>query len=72
MTFALYLPFDTADSNELQNSALKIPSILYLSGLTCTDENVCQKSGIFRVLSELHVSVYIYRTMISLHSNNAL
>lgn len=25
---------------------------MYLSGLTCTDENVCQKSGIFRYLAE--------------------
>lgn len=25
---------------------------MYLSGLTCTDENVCQKSGAFKALSE--------------------
>eukprot|EP01036_Dinobryon_divergens_P032056 gene32056-41573_t len=36
---------------------LKYPSILYLSGLTCTDENVCQKSGIFKILSELQVAL---------------
>jgi S-formylglutathione hydrolase len=28
---------------------------MYLSGLTCSDENVCQKSGIFKTLSELQM-----------------
>lgn len=31
------------------------PTLLYLSGLTCTDENVCQKSGVFRYLSEAKI-----------------
>jgi S-formylglutathione hydrolase len=31
---------------------LPAPLLLYLSGLTCTDENVCQKSGVFRSLAE--------------------
>ena len=62
MTFAVYIPcsinsessiFTRIDSSA-QNS-LKYPSILYLSGLTCTDENVCQKSGVFKILSELQV-----------------
>ncbi|CAM9262243.1 unnamed protein product [Ectocarpus fasciculatus] len=34
------------------SAATKRPLLLYLSGLTCTDENVCQKSGIFRSLAE--------------------
>ena len=33
----------------------KFPCLLYLSGLTCTDENVCQKSGIFKYLSNYKV-----------------
>ena len=33
----------------------KLPCLVYLSGLTCTDENVCQKSGIFNILSELGI-----------------
>jgi S-formylglutathione hydrolase len=40
MTCALYLP-GKALENKL-DSSLKIPAIYYLSGLTCTDENVCQ------------------------------
>lgn len=34
------------------NATAKCPLLMYLSGLTCTDENVCQKSGIFRSLAE--------------------
>jgi len=37
MTFAVYLP--------PQAESAKVGGLLYLSGLTCTDENVCQKSG---------------------------
>lgn len=62
MTFAVYVPCRIDSENSIftrihssaQNSP-KFPSILYLSGLTCTDENVCQKSGIFKILSELQV-----------------
>lgn len=39
MTFALFLPSTSIESV----GANSIPLILYLSGLTCTDENVCQK-----------------------------
>ena len=42
MTCSVFIP------NEDQN----LSCLLYLSGLTCTDENVCQKSGIFKSLAE--------------------
>ena len=61
MTFAIYLPgnFNSADF-QCQQGASLLPSIVYLSGLTCTDENVCQKSGIFKTLSELKVNHNIH------------
>jgi S-formylglutathione hydrolase len=46
MTAAAYIP--TTD----EACTTKFPYLLYLSGLTCTDENVCQKSGIFKYLAE--------------------
>jgi len=49
MTCTVYLP--TGSATPVDDKT--VPVILYLSGLTCTDENVCQKSGIFRILSEL-------------------
>lgn len=52
MICSIYLPFDALNDN----SSTKFPYIMYLSGLTCTDENVCQKSGIFRKLAELNVN----------------
>ncbi len=42
MTCAVYIP----------DGVTSCPALLYLSGLTCTDENFCQKSGIFRELSK--------------------
>jgi S-formylglutathione hydrolase FrmB len=64
MTFALYIPFYSSDSEYFADSSLKIPSIVYLSGLTCTDENVCQKSGIFSYLSNAKVSSLLYVTVV--------
>eukprot|EP01038_Epipyxis_sp_PR26KG_P014890 gene14890-20025_t len=45
MTCSVYIP----------QSDTSVPCILYLSGLTCTDENVCIKSGIFKRLAELKI-----------------
>ena len=45
MTCTVFIP-TRLESDE------KYPVLLYLSGLTCTDENVCQKSGIFHSLSQ--------------------
>lgn len=48
MTCAVFLPSTTSTS---------IPYLMYLSGLTCTDENVCQKSGVFRSLARNQVII---------------
>jgi S-formylglutathione hydrolase len=54
MIFAIYLPFQSPVSDVADKS---VPSILYLSGLTCTDENVCFKaSGIFKKLFESKIA----------------
>ena len=50
MTCAVYVPNSTEKS--INQS---FPVLLYLSGLTCTDENVCQKSGVFKTLSDMQV-----------------
>jgi S-formylglutathione hydrolase len=54
MTASLYLPpgSDIASSA----TAKKVPIIYYLSGLTCTDENVINKGGALRVASEVKVA----------------
>ena len=52
MTCSVYLP-----SNSSTSSNSKVPVLLYLSGLTCTDENVCQKSGVFKYLSENNLAL---------------
>ena len=49
MTCAVYVP-PTSESSS------KIPALMYLSGLTCTDENVCQKGGAFRALAENRIA----------------
>lgn len=56
MTCAVYLPFKAYLSRD-DNTAEKVPIVYYLSGLTCTDENVCQKSGVFKILANLQVRV---------------
>ena len=49
MVFAIYLP---------QNSEIQpVPTLYWLSGLTCTDENFCQKAGAFRVAAELGLAI---------------
>lgn len=45
----VYFP-PTADQSH--PSPQKVPIIYYLSGLTCTDENVIQKSGVQRACAE--------------------
>merc|ERR1711998_606582 len=45
MTAAIYLPPGAKEEKS-------IPMIMYLSGLTCTDENVCMKGAPFRMLAE--------------------
>ena len=50
MVFAVYLP-PQADQGK------PLPVLYWLSGLTCTDENVMQKSGIQRLAAELGMVV---------------
>lgn len=50
MRFSIYLPKSTTENDRL-------PVLYWLSGLTCTDENVMQKSGIQRVASELGIVI---------------
>ncbi|KAK2078022.1 hypothetical protein QBZ16_003890 [Prototheca wickerhamii] len=49
MTFSVFHP-PAADKNP-------VPVLYYLSGLTCTDDNVMQKSGVQRIAAELGVAV---------------
>jgi len=50
MTFAVFLPNTTSYPSEASSESLSY--LLYLSGLTCTDENVCQKGSPFRDLAD--------------------
>lgn len=59
MTCAVFLPTTTATS---------IPYLMFLSGLTCTDENVCQKSGIFRSLAQHQVLLVTPSSILSICS----
>lgn len=49
MVFAIYLP----PASETQ----PVPTLYWLSGLTCTDENFCQKAGAFRVAAKLGLAI---------------
>lgn len=50
MRFAIYLP-PQAESGQ------PVPVLYWLSGLTCTDENFMQKSGVQRIAAELGIAV---------------
>eukprot|EP00240_Pyramimonas_obovata_P016026 CAMPEP_0118934204 /NCGR_PEP_ID=MMETSP1169-20130426/13696_1 /TAXON_ID=36882 /ORGANISM="Pyramimonas obovata, Strain CCMP722" /LENGTH=283 /DNA_ID=CAMNT_0006877081 /DNA_START=191 /DNA_END=1042 /DNA_ORIENTATION=- len=50
MKFTVYLPPTASES-------AKVPVVYYLSGLTCTDENVIQKSNVQRKAAELGIAV---------------
>jgi len=47
MTFAVFIPVQDYSTS----TPGSIPLLFYLSGLTCTDENACQKLGAFPALS---------------------
>ena len=49
MVFAIFLPPD-ADKKP-------VPVLYWLSGLTCTDENFCQKAGAFKTAAELGLAI---------------
>ncbi|MBP2232900.1 S-formylglutathione hydrolase [Azospirillum agricola] len=50
MTFAVYLPPQV-------EAGARVPTLYWLSGLTCTDENFTQKAGAFRVAAELGLAI---------------
>jgi len=50
MRFAIYLPPERSDRE-------KFPVLYWLSGLTCTDENFMQKSGVQRIAAELGIAI---------------
>ncbi|OUR84639.1 S-formylglutathione hydrolase [Colwellia psychrerythraea] len=50
MRFAIYLPPKVS-------SGEKVPVLYWLSGLTCTDENFMQKSGVQRIAAELGIAI---------------
>lgn len=50
MQFAIYLPPQASNGE-------KVPVLYWLSGLTCTDENFMQKSGIQSLASELGIAI---------------
>ncbi|GAA4873587.1 S-formylglutathione hydrolase [Ferrimonas pelagia] len=49
MEFAIFLPPAVA--------AARVPVLYWLSGLTCTDENFCQKAGAFRLAAKLGLAI---------------
>ncbi|SHI19534.1 S-formylglutathione hydrolase [Ferrimonas marina] len=49
MVFAVFLPPQVA--------AARVPVLYWLSGLTCTDENFCQKAGAFRLAAKLGLAI---------------
>ena len=50
MKFAIYLPPKVSDGE-------KVPVLYWLSGLSCTDENFMQKSGVQRIAAELGIAI---------------
>lgn len=50
MRFAIYLPPQAVNGK-------KVPVIYWLFGLTCTDENFMQKSGVQRIAAELGIAI---------------
>ncbi|MBU2880158.1 S-formylglutathione hydrolase [Aliiglaciecola lipolytica] len=50
MRFAIYLPPQVSTGH-------KVPVLYWLSGLTCTDENFMQKSGVQRIAAELGIAI---------------
>lgn len=51
MTFAVFLP-EAANASDAA-----VPVLYWLSGLTCTDENFCQKAGAFKAASALGLAI---------------
>lgn len=54
MTFSVYLPPKVNDS---ANTNATVPAVYFLSGLTCTDDNVRTKAGAQRYAAELGIAL---------------
>jgi S-formylglutathione hydrolase len=54
MTASLFLP--PGSDIAISASAKKVPVLYYLSGLTCTDENVINKGGALRVAADVKIA----------------
>lgn len=50
MRFAIFLPPQASNGD-------KVPVLYWLSGLTCSDENFMQKSGVQRIAAELGIAI---------------
>ena len=57
MTFAIFLPPQSQQGPNLSAQVNKVPALYWLSGLTCNDENFCQKSGAFSVAAQLGMAL---------------
>ena len=53
MRFSIFLPSTLNTENNTSSTIKKAPTLFYLSGLTCTDENFCQKAHAFQKAEEL-------------------
>ena len=57
MNFSIFLPPQAASSQADNNG--KVPTVYWLSGLTCTDENFTIKAGAQRVAAALGIALVI-------------
>jgi len=52
MTFSVFLP-----PKAVASSPQRVPSLYWLSGLTCTDDNFVQKAGAFRIAAKEELAI---------------
>jgi len=57
MVFAVFLPPAALPSAALPPASRRVPALWWLSGLTCTDENVMQKAGAQRLAAALGLAL---------------
>ncbi len=58
MKFAVFLPPQALVNGEIsQQKSFNVPSLYWLSGLTCTDENFMQKAGAMKIAAELGIAI---------------
>ena len=52
MTASVFLPTDASSLEAAKAAGTRYPVLMWLSGLTCTDDNMCQKGGAFPSLKQ--------------------